>query len=305
MGPLEHPGVRLPGAARRDLHRQQHHAAEEEPRRPRADPRPDRPASIGALTTLLVLIKGLPLAYNRDLQEDKEPLFDAFDTVEACLELAAVVVDGASLRADRIAERLDEGFLDATTLMEYLIRKGVPQRTAHEVIGHLVGLCEQPGPEAPGRPARRRASPRPIPALGPGVRAVLGVANAVKAFRSYGSTAPAEVEKQLSAGRVHSVPDPRGATRRGASTSSGWPNLTPPWANGAPETAHEIHRDVDRDEDGAGHRMPCQSRLRRPGESKEHALENIKDAIKLCLEVRAEEDSADDRIVTNVRPRSS
>ena len=100
---------------------------------------------VGSLTTLLVLIKGLPLAYNRDLQEDKEPLFDAFDTVEACLELAAVVVEGATLRADRIAERLDEGFLDATTLMEYLIARDVPQRTAHEVIGRLVGLCERRG----------------------------------------------------------------------------------------------------------------------------------------------------------------
>ena len=57
---------------------------------------------VGDLTTLLVLVKGLPLAYNRDLQEDKEPIFDAFDTVNACLDLAAVVVEGASLRADRI-----------------------------------------------------------------------------------------------------------------------------------------------------------------------------------------------------------
>src|SRR5262245_3718259 len=89
---------------------------------------------IGDLTSLLVLIKGLPLAYNRDLQEDKEPLFDAFDTVESCLDLAAVVVSGASLRAERIAERLDEGFLDATTLMELLIQRGIPQRTAHAVI---------------------------------------------------------------------------------------------------------------------------------------------------------------------------
>ncbi len=151
---------------------------------------------IGSLSTLLVLIKGLPLAYNRDLQEDKEPLFDAFDTVEACLELAAVVVDGASLRADRIAARLDEGFLDATTLMEHLIAKGVPQRTAHEIIGRLVSLCEErklrgladlPDDEFAGV----------HPSLGPEVRQFLGVANAVKAFRSYGSTAPDEVEKQL------------------------------------------------------------------------------------------------------------
>ena len=70
---------------------------------------------IGDLTTLLVLVKGLPLAYNRDLQEDKEPLFDAFDTVETCLELAAVAVEGAIFQVDQIAEKLDDGFLDATT----------------------------------------------------------------------------------------------------------------------------------------------------------------------------------------------
>ena len=110
---------------------------------------------IGALTTLLVLVKGLPLAYNRDLQEDKEPLFDAFDTVEACLDLAAVVVDGASLRADRIAERLDEGFLDATTLMEFLIQRGSPP--ADRARGHRPPgrTLREPGPEATGRPGRR------------------------------------------------------------------------------------------------------------------------------------------------------
>jgi argininosuccinate lyase len=154
----------------------------------------------GALQTLLVLVKGLPLAYNRDLQEDKPPLFDAFDTVEACLELAAVVVAGARLRVERILERLDEGYLDATTLMEALIREGIPQRTAHEVIGHLVGLCEQKGlkrlADLPDE-AFTRASPK----LGPGVKEMLGVANAVKAFRSYGSTGPEEVERQLSVWR--------------------------------------------------------------------------------------------------------
>ncbi len=151
---------------------------------------------IGALTTFLVLLKGLPLAYNRDLQEDKEPLFDAFDTVEACLDLASLVVDGATLRADRIAARLDEGFLDATTLMEHLIGQGIPQRTAHEVIGHLVALCVQQNihrladlPDADFVKAH--------PKLGPGTKDLLGVENAVKAFKSYGSTAPKEVEAQL------------------------------------------------------------------------------------------------------------
>jgi argininosuccinate lyase len=151
---------------------------------------------IGALTTLMVLVKGLPLAYNRDLQEDKEPLFDAFDTVEACLDLAALVVDGAEFRADRIAARNEEGFLDATTFMEFLIQQGVPQRTAHAVIGRLVGLCEARG-------LKRLADlsdgdlAEAHPTLGSAGRARLGVESAVASFRSYGSTAPDRVEKQL------------------------------------------------------------------------------------------------------------
>ena len=93
---------------------------------------------VGNLQTLLVLVKGLPLAYNRDLQEDKPPLFDSFDTVRASLELAAPLVAGAELNRAAIAERLDRGHLDATTLMEHLIRRGVPQRTAHGLVGRLV-----------------------------------------------------------------------------------------------------------------------------------------------------------------------
>jgi argininosuccinate lyase len=153
---------------------------------------------IGDLSTLLVLIKGLPLAYNRDLQEDKEPLFDAFDTVDACLELGALVVAGARLRAEHIAERLDEGFLDATTLMEVLIQKGVPQRTAHEVIGRLVGLCERRGLKRLADLDDADLSSAHA-SLGPEIRSVLGVANAIRAFRSHGSTAPAEVARQLEA----------------------------------------------------------------------------------------------------------
>ena len=93
---------------------------------------------IGDLQTLLVLTKGLPLAYNRDLQEDKPPLFDAVDTIEICLELAAPLVSGAVLKRDSIESRLEKGFLDATTLMEYLIKRGTPQRKAHHLIGQLV-----------------------------------------------------------------------------------------------------------------------------------------------------------------------
>ena len=97
---------------------------------------------IADVQQILTLLKGLPLAYNRDLQEDKLALFDALDTVRACVELAPAIVRGATLQKDAIAARLEDGFLDATTLMEYLITRGVPMRTGHEVVGKLVKLCE-------------------------------------------------------------------------------------------------------------------------------------------------------------------
>lgn len=163
---------------------------------------------IGSLTTLLVLVKGLPLAYNRDLQEDKEPLFDAFDTVGACLDLAAAVVNGARLRSDRIAARLEEGFLDATTLMEHLIGLGVPQRSAHEVVGRMVGLAEQRGCRLADLSAADFAEAHP--ALTPEVKDRLGIANVVAAFRSHGSTGPDLVAAQLARWRERLGPDPEG-----------------------------------------------------------------------------------------------
>jgi argininosuccinate lyase len=147
------------------------------------------------LQHLLVLVKGLPLAYNRDLQEDKLALFEAFDVVAASLELAAPLIRQTRFRREVIAARLEDGFLDATTLMEYFIAQGLPMRAAHEAVGKLVRLCEERrcrladlGPEVYDGVR---------PGLGAGVYQVLGVANALSAFRSAGSTAPAEVERQL------------------------------------------------------------------------------------------------------------
>jgi argininosuccinate lyase len=150
---------------------------------------------IGNLTSLLVLVKGLPLAYNRDLQEDKEPLFDSADTVRACLELAAVVVAGAELNRDNIADRLDRGYLDATTLMEYLIREGVPQRTAHEIIGRLVAGAMKQGVPLAKLPLADFQAAHPL--LDQRVFDVLGTTNAIEAFTSYGSTNPEQVQHQL------------------------------------------------------------------------------------------------------------
>jgi argininosuccinate lyase len=150
---------------------------------------------IGNLTRLLVLVKGLPLAYNRDLQEDKEPLFDSFDTVLACLEIAAPLVAGAELNRDEIERRLDRGFLDATTLMEWLIRRGVPQRTGHEIVGKLVAAATERGVRLADLPLAELQAAHA--SIDPDVYQVLGVRNAVNAFVSYGSTAPKEVAKQV------------------------------------------------------------------------------------------------------------
>jgi argininosuccinate lyase len=143
----------------------------------------------------LVLVKGLPLAYNRDLQEDKPPLFDAFDTVRASLELAAPLAAAAELNRPAIAERLDRGYLDATALMEYLIRRDIPQRTAHGLVGRLVRKAMDRGvrlsdlaladfQEAHGE-------------LDAGVYDVLGPEKAIAAMSSYGSTNATQVKEQI------------------------------------------------------------------------------------------------------------
>ncbi|MCI0358786.1 MAG: argininosuccinate lyase, partial [Planctomycetaceae bacterium] len=152
---------------------------------------------IGNLQALLVLVKGLPLAYNRDLQEDKERIFDSFDTVELCLELAAPVVAGAKLNREAIRGQLDRGHLDATTLMEWLIRRGLPQRTAHHAVGQLVGTALARGCRLADLSLDDFRSADP--SLDSGVYEVLGVEKAVQAFTSFGSTAPAEVRKQIEA----------------------------------------------------------------------------------------------------------
>jgi len=150
---------------------------------------------IGNLQALLVLVKGLPLAYNRDLQEDKERLFDSVDTVHACLELAAPLVAGMKLNRAAIAEKLDRGYLDATTLMEELIRRNIPQRSAHEIVGKLVRKAMDRG--LPLSALSADDFKQVDPSLDESLKTVLGTENAIARFVSYGSTAPKEVQKQI------------------------------------------------------------------------------------------------------------
>lgn len=151
------------------------------------------------LQQLMMLVKGLPLAYNRDLQEDKEALFGAFDTVSASLELAAALVRDTTFRREAIAARIDVGYLDATTLMEFFVKKGVPLRTAHEAVGKLVRQCEERKCKLADLPAAAFDAVKP--GLSAEAATVLGVQNALASFQSYGSTAPTEVAKQLAAWR--------------------------------------------------------------------------------------------------------
>ena len=92
----------------------------------------------GALTGMMMTLKGLPLAYNKDMQEDKEGLFDALDTWLDCLHMATLVLDGIQVKRPRCAEAAQQGYANATELADYLVAKGVPFREAHHIVGEAV-----------------------------------------------------------------------------------------------------------------------------------------------------------------------
>ncbi len=150
---------------------------------------------IGNVQSLLVLMKGLPTAYNRDLQEDKEAIFDSIDTLEAMLGVAAPLVAGTKFDHARVTATLERGHLDATSLMEAIIAEGVPQRLAHEAVGHLVrramtrnvSLAELSDEEFCREYAGWNGS----------LRSALGASRAVERMVSFGSTAPALVADQM------------------------------------------------------------------------------------------------------------
>jgi argininosuccinate lyase len=99
----------------------------------------------GDLISILTMMKGLPLAYNRDMQEDKEPLFDTVDTVSACLNVLCQMMKKASFDRDKMAKATFAGFLTATDIAEYLVKKGMPFREAHGVTGRIVSYCLDKG----------------------------------------------------------------------------------------------------------------------------------------------------------------
>ena len=101
----------------------------------------------GALVAMLTILKGQPSTYNRDLQEDKLHVFTAADVADQCLQMAEAIVSHTAFNTDKIAASLDKGFLDATAMAEYLVKKGIPFRQAHGIVGSLVAQCEKEGKE--------------------------------------------------------------------------------------------------------------------------------------------------------------
>jgi argininosuccinate lyase len=105
---------------------------------------------VGNLVSLLMLLKGLPMSYNRDLQEDKEPLFDTVDTVGASLEILTAMLGHLRYNREKMEEGAGGGFSTATDLAEYLVMKGVPFREAHGIVGRIVAFCIRNGKKLTG-----------------------------------------------------------------------------------------------------------------------------------------------------------
>jgi argininosuccinate lyase len=154
---------------------------------------------IGGLVAVLSMLKGLPLTYDRDLQEDKEPAFDAVDTLELVLPALAGMVATMAVRTDRLAAAAPAGYTLATEVADWLVRRGVPFRDAHEITGRLVGRCAERGCELADLSDADLAEVSPL--LTPGVREVLSVRSALAARTTPGSTGPGPVADQLAAVR--------------------------------------------------------------------------------------------------------
>ena len=150
---------------------------------------------IGNLTGLLATLKALPLAYNRDLQEDKEPVFDSVETLEVLLPAFTGMVATLEFDTERMLDLAPQGFSLATDVAEWLVKQGVVFRDAHEISGELVAFCEERGLEL------HEPSDAELAAISkhlkPEVRSVLTVEGSVASRAGVGGTAPERVAEQL------------------------------------------------------------------------------------------------------------
>ncbi|RZO38915.1 MAG: argininosuccinate lyase [Rhodospirillaceae bacterium] len=155
---------------------------------------------LGAFTAMSTVMKGLPLAYSKDMQEDKEPVFDAAETLMVCLTVAARMMANVAFDRDRLADAAGEGFTTATDLADWLVREaGVPFRESHHITGRVVAMAEDKGC------GLEDLEPGDLAAIDGRITEdvfnVLGVNNSVRSRKSYGGTAPENVRTQIAAAR--------------------------------------------------------------------------------------------------------
>ncbi|MDX9703729.1 MAG: argininosuccinate lyase [Candidatus Auribacterota bacterium] len=152
----------------------------------------------GNLIALLTTVKGLPLSYNRDLQEDKEPLFDSIDTVTAMLTVAQGMIRTMHLNKERMRACADSGFSLATDIADYLVGKHIPFRKAHEIVGAVVAYCIEKNKDFAALDMNEWKSFSDV--FGSDIKDMVGadgIDRSVAAKKSEGSTSPAEVERQI------------------------------------------------------------------------------------------------------------
>jgi len=153
----------------------------------------------GNLMSLLTLMKSLPLAYNKDMQEDKEPLFDTLDTVRGCLKVFAPMIAGMTIRPERMRLAAGRGFSTATDIADYLVRKGLPFRNAHEVVGKTVRYCIENAKDIPDLTLDEfRAFSTDIDA---DIFGYVTLEASVNARKATGGTARVAVEREISLAR--------------------------------------------------------------------------------------------------------
>lgn len=159
----------------------------------------------GDLFALMTILKGLPIGYNRDLQEDKRIVFRAYDTVSSCLTMAAAIVNSAEFVKENIEPTLERGFLDATSLAEYFVTKGIPFRTAHQIVGSLVARCEKEGKTALAQLKVEdfveavKSKGADASQIGQDVYKALGAKNVVERYKSAGAAGGEPLRQQLEA----------------------------------------------------------------------------------------------------------
>ena len=149
----------------------------------------------GDLTTLLTMMKGLPLAYNKDMQEDKEALFDAVDTVKICVSTFIPMLKGARVLEENMRKAAAKGFINATDLADYLVKKGLPFRDAHQVSGQLVAYCI--GQDLVLEELSLQTLKEHCDLFEADVYQAISLDTCVKERKSAGGPAPEEVKKQI------------------------------------------------------------------------------------------------------------